>query len=108
MRELMERVRRIVLDSDARLDECIMWSTATFTYRGAPVASVFQRGSMYATLVFHKAELLPVRFEHLDWAPHRARSMQIVSIAEAEWRREEIAQVIAAWIEWHSEASGPA
>lgn len=100
MQEVIERVRRIVLVSDSRIDECIRWSTPTFTYKGRAMASFYPKGSMYATLIFHKAGLLPQRFPHLEFAPRDARAMHVISIAEAELLRDEIGQIVSSWIRW--------
>lgn len=53
MREVVQRVREIVLATDDRIDECIKWSYPTFMYRG-PLATFHSRATHHASLQFHR------------------------------------------------------
>ncbi|WP_062378926.1 DUF1801 domain-containing protein [Demequina pelophila] len=97
MREVVERVRRIMLNADDRVEECIKWQAPTFTYRGN-IASFYPKAKNHATLMFHQGALIPGTFPHLLGAGDTSRSMQFVSIAEAEERREELTAIVKAWI----------
>src|SRR3990172_2839163 len=34
MKDVVQRVREIILAADPRIDECVKWQTPTFTYKG--------------------------------------------------------------------------
>ena len=42
MKDVVQRLREIVLDADPRVDECIKWQAPTFTYKGN-IASFFPK-----------------------------------------------------------------
>lgn len=100
----MQRIRQIILASDDRVTETIKWSTPTFVYKGN-IASFFPKSTLYATLMFHHGALIPGHFPSLIGQGTDARAMKIVSIAEAEERRDEINAIIQAWITWKDLAS---
>jgi|SRR5690554_7314904 len=99
LKDVVQRLRRIILASDDRITECIKWDTPTFTYKGN-LASVFPNSTHYAALMFHHGALIPGRFPSLIGHGSEARVMKVVSIAEAEDRRDEINAIVSAWIEW--------
>ena len=103
MRDVVERVRRIMLHADDRVTECIKWQAPTFTYKGN-IASFFPKASRHATLMFHQGGLIPGDFPHLTGDGKEARSMTFVSIAEAEERRDELTAIVRAWIEQRDRA----
>ncbi|WP_296666481.1 DUF1801 domain-containing protein [Demequina sp.] len=97
MKDVVERVRRIVLHADDRMGECIKWQSPTFVYKGN-LASFFPKATQHATLMFHHGALIPGRFPHLVGDGKEGRSMSFVSIAEAEERRDELCEIVSAWI----------
>ncbi|MFW2513282.1 DUF1801 domain-containing protein [Demequina sp. SO4-13] len=99
MRDVVQRIRQVILSSDDRVTECLKWDTPTFTYKGN-IASFFPKSTQHATLMFHQGGLIPGTFPHLIGQGTVARAMKIVSIAEAEERRDEINSLVQAWIEW--------
>lgn len=99
MRDVVQRVRLIMLASDERLDECIKWKTPTFTYKGN-LASFFPNSTVHATLMFHHGALIPGRYPHLEGSGKEARVMRIASIAEAEHYRDELGAIVHSWITW--------
>ncbi|WP_084077625.1 DUF1801 domain-containing protein [Demequina sp. NBRC 110057] len=103
MKDVVQHLRWILLAADDRVEEKIKWETPTFSYRG-DIASFYPQGSMAAVLVFHKAGLLPVTFPGLEPAPRDGRVMRIISIAEAEDRRDTIEDIVRAWIAWRNGA----
>ncbi|WP_431308394.1 DUF1801 domain-containing protein [Demequina litorisediminis] len=103
MKDVVQHLRWILLASDDRVEESIKWSTPTFSYRG-DIASFYPQGSMAAVLVFHRAGLLPTTFPGLEPAPRDGRVMRIISIAEAEDRRDTIEDIVHAWIDWRDGA----
>lgn len=101
MRDVVERLRRIILASDDRISEQIKWETPTFTYKGN-LASVFPNSTHFATLMFHQGALIPGHFPHLTGNGPQARAIKVVSIAEAEDRRDELTAIVQAWIAWRN------
>lgn len=97
MRDVVERVRAIMLQSDDRLTEIIKWKTPTFVYKGY-LASFYPKSLNHATLMFHTGTKIPGAFPHLESAGPEARAMRVVSIAEAEERRDELTAIVRAWI----------
>ena len=105
MKVVVERVRRILLTADDRIEECVKWQAPTFTYRGN-LASFFPKSKDHATLMFHQGALIPGRYPHLLGSGREARSMQFVSIHEAEERRDELTAIVKAWIALRDEQAG--
>ncbi|WP_297081845.1 DUF1801 domain-containing protein [uncultured Demequina sp.] len=103
MKDVVQRIRQIILASDDRIEECIKWQTPTFTYKGN-LASFFPKSTHHATLMFHQGALIPGHFPHLEGGGKEGRAMKIVSIAEAEERRDELNAIIQAWIAWKDAA----
>ncbi|MDN4478845.1 DUF1801 domain-containing protein [Demequina lignilytica] len=97
MKDVVERVRRIMLHADDRVDECIKWQAPTFTYKGN-IASFFPKATRHASLMFHQGALIPGTFPHLLGDGKEGRSMTFISIAEAEERRDELTAIVQAWI----------
>lgn len=97
MRDVVERVRQILLQSDDRLAECIKWQTPTFVYKGY-LASFYPKSESMTTLVFHAGRAIPGTFPHLEGAGKDGLAMHIVSIAEAEDRRDELERIVASWV----------
>src|SRR6478735_189279 len=97
MRDVVQRVRHIMLQSDERLTECIKWQTPTFAYKGF-LASFFPKPETMTTLVFHAGRAIPGDFPNLEPSGKESLAMHVVSIAGAEERRDELEQIVAAWI----------
>lgn len=103
MRDVVQRIRSIILASDDRIGECIKWATPTFTYEG-DLVSFFPKSTHHATLMFHQGAKIPGNFPHLEGSGKDGRVMRIVSLAEAEERRDEINAIVASWISWRDAA----
>jgi len=97
MKEVVQRIRHIILATDDRITECIKWQAPTFVYEGN-LASFYPKSMNHATLMFHEGGSIPGDFPHLQGQGTQARAMKMVSIAEAEERRDELAAIIQAWI----------
>lgn len=97
MRDVVQRVRHILLQSDDRLTECVKWQTPTFVYKGY-LASFYPKPETMTTLVFHAGRSIPGEFQHLESSGKDSLAMHVVSIAEAEERRDELERIVASWI----------
>ncbi|WP_062211597.1 DUF1801 domain-containing protein [Demequina oxidasica] len=103
MKEVVQRIRHMILATDDRITEEIKWQAPTFIYQGN-LASFYPKSMNYATLMFHQGALIPGKFPHLQGQGTEARAMKIVSIAEAEERRDELEEIIRAWIALREES----
>lgn len=98
-RDVVMRVRLIVLDADERIAEKIKWNTPTFQYKG-DMASFFPLSMDHATLVFHQGRHIPGTYKHLVPDGDHAAVFRVTSFEEAEERREELERIVGAWIQW--------
>lgn len=103
MKEVVQRIRHIILATDDRISECVKWQAPTFVYEGN-LASFYPKSMNYATLMFHQGARIPGKFPNLQGLGTEARAMKIVSIAEAEERRDELEEIIRAWIALREES----
>ncbi|MEW5851684.1 MAG: DUF1801 domain-containing protein [Myxococcota bacterium] len=104
LKDAMLRVREIILDADARMDECIKWQTPTFTFNGN-LASFNPRSKAHVSLLFHTGAKIPGHHPGLEGGGDTARYMRIQDVADAEKRRGELAAVVASWCGLHAEGA---
>jgi hypothetical protein len=106
MKDVVQRVRALVLGADARIEECIKWQAPTFTYRGN-LASFFPKSKHHASLMFHLGAKIPGKHPRLEGSGDTGRVMKIGSVAEANAAKKEIEAIVKAWCAWRSEGEGP-
>jgi hypothetical protein len=99
MKDVVQRMREILLDADPRVDECIKWQAPTFTYKGN-IASFFPKSKQHASLMFHQGAKIPGTFPRLEGGGDTGRFMKIADLAEAEAARDELQSVVRAWCDW--------
>jgi hypothetical protein len=99
MKDVVQRVREIVLDADPRVDECIKWQAPTFTYKGN-IASFFPKSKQHASLMFHQGAMIPGTFPRFEGGGDTGRFMKIADLEEAEAARDELQAVVRAWCDW--------
>lgn len=95
-KEVVARVREIVLDADPRITETIKWSTPTFVYRGN-LMSFQPRAKQFASLLFHEGASIPGNYPRLQGGGDHARYMQITDLADAEATADELRSIVRAW-----------
>jgi uncharacterized protein YdhG (YjbR/CyaY superfamily) len=106
MKAVVQRIRTIVLDADARMDECIKWQAPTFTYRGN-LASFYPKSRQHASLMFHQGAHIPGTHARLEGSGDTSRVLKIGSVAEADAARPDIERIVRAWCDWRDdEAAG--
>jgi len=86
MKDVVMRIREIVLGADRRIDECIKWQAPTFTYEGN-LASFFPKSKQHASLMFHLGARIPGSHKRLEGTGNTSRVMKIDSVAEANRAR---------------------
>src|SRR5262245_62356896 len=101
MKDVVQRIREIVLGADARMEECIKWQAPTFTYRGN-LASFYPKSKQHAGLMFHLGAQIPGEHPRLEGSGTTSRAMKIGSLAEADEARPEIERIVRAWCEWRA------
>jgi hypothetical protein len=96
MKEGVQRVREIILDADPRMDECIKWSTPTFTYKGN-LASFNPKSKAHVSVLFHSGASIPGDFPRLEGTGDAARTMKLADRADIEVAKPEIEAIVNAW-----------
>ncbi|MBI2378068.1 MAG: DUF1801 domain-containing protein [Deltaproteobacteria bacterium] len=99
MKEVVRRIREIVLGADARIGECIKWQAPTFAYRGN-LASFFPKSKAHASLMFHVGAKIPGTHPRLEGTGATSRVLKIGSVQEADAARGDIERIVRAWCEW--------
>ena len=83
LQDAMLRVREIILDADARIDETIKWQSPTFTFQGN-IASFNPRSKSHVSLMFHTGAHIPGDHPRLEGGGGTARYMRIADLRDAE------------------------
>ncbi len=106
MKEVVQRVRAIILAADARIEECIKWQAPTFTYKGN-LASFFPKSKQHASLMFHQGASIPGRHPRLEGAAEGGgRTLKVASVADANAARRDIENIVRAWCDWRDADDG--
>ena len=103
MKDVVQRVRELVLEGDERIEECIKWQAPTFTYRGN-LASFFPKSKQHASLMFHLGAKIPGKFPRLEGTGDTSRVLKLASVAEANAAKGELQRLVKAWCAWRDEA----
>jgi hypothetical protein len=106
MKDVVLRVRELILEADPRIEECIKWQAPTFTYRGN-LASFFPKSKAHASLMFHQGASIPGAHPRLEGTAAAGRTMKFGSVAEATAARADLRRVVKAWCDWR-DAEGDA
>jgi hypothetical protein len=104
MKEVVRRVRDIILHSDQRIAESIEWQAPTFSYRGN-LASFFPHSKKHASLMVHRGAEIPGHHPRLEGSGDTGRVMKIASVAEANAAKDDLQHLVRSWCDWR-EAEG--
>jgi hypothetical protein len=105
-KEVVQRIRAIVLATDPRIEEFIKWETPTFTYRG-DLASFYPRSRRHATLMFYEGARIPGPHPRLQGTDGATRVIKIASVADANSAGPDIQRIVKAWCAWRdADAAG--
>jgi hypothetical protein len=104
MKDVVQRMRAIILDADPRISECIKWQAPTFTYLGN-LASFYPKSGQHASLMFHTGAHIPGRHSRLEGSGGTSRVLKIGSVAEANAARPDIERIVGAWCAWREAES---
>jgi uncharacterized protein YdhG (YjbR/CyaY superfamily) len=105
MKDVVQRIRAIILSADARIQECIKWQAPTFTYRGN-LASFYPKSKQHASLMFHVGAQIPGKHPRLEGAGTTSRVMKIGSVEEANAARRDLERIVKAWCDWRAAGDG--
>ena len=110
MKDVVLRMRDIILGADPRVGECIKWQAPTFTYEGN-LASFYPKSKQHASLMFHVGARIPGRHPRLEGSGDTSRVMKIGSVVEANAARKDLERIVRAWCDWREServtTSGP-
>lgn len=99
MKEVVQKIRALVLAADPRIEECIKWQAPTFMYRGN-LASFFPKSKQHASLMFHVGAKIPGKHSRLEGTGGTSRVMKLGSVTEAGAAKSDIARLVRAWCDW--------
>lgn len=105
MKDVVLRVRDIILDADPRIGECIKWQAPTFTFEGN-LASFFPKSKQHASLMFHLGANIPGDHPRLEGSGDTARVMKLASVAGANAARRDLERLVRAWCDWRTSLAG--
>ncbi len=96
LKDVVLRMRDIVLGADRRVGECIKWQAPTFTYRGN-LATFFPKSKRHASLMFHTGAVIPGKHPILVGGGDSSRVVKIGSLGEAESAKRDLERLVVAW-----------
>ena len=97
-KDLVDAVRRAVLDADPRVTETIKWSAPTFVYRGN-IASFFPKSKAHVSLMFHTGASLPDPHGVLEGEGDVSRVAKVLDADDLERKKPALQELVRAWIE---------
>ena len=90
------KVRKIILAADKRMDECIKWSSPTFTFEGN-LASFNPRTKKHVSLMFHTGAQIPGKHPKLQGGGDTSRYMTFQDMKEVDSSKKDLQAVVRAW-----------
>jgi hypothetical protein len=99
MKDVVRRVREIIIHSDHRIVERVDGESPTFSYRGNLV-SIFPHSKKHASLMFERGAEIPGHHPRLEGEGDTGRVMKIASMAEANAAKEDLQHLVRSWCDW--------
>jgi hypothetical protein len=96
-KELVQAVRSLILDTDDRITETIMWQAPTFAYKGN-IASFYPKATKHVSLMFHTGARLPDPARLLVGTGDTTRVAKIADSADLTAKSDALQGLIRAWI----------
>lgn len=94
----IQEVRKIILETDPRIEETIKWKSPTFMYKGN-IASYFFNAKKFVSLMFHKGALIPDASGLLEGDGKESRVARFHSLEDIGEKKEALQAIIRAWIQ---------
>jgi hypothetical protein len=99
MKDVVRRVREIILRADPRIEESLEGNSPTFSYRGTLV-SIFPESKKHASLMIPQGGEIPGHHPRLEGSEGTRRVMKIASPSEANAARDDLQHLVRAWCDW--------
>jgi hypothetical protein len=100
-KELVQAVRRIILDADPRVTETIKWKSPTFMYKGN-LASFYPKSTKHVSLMFHTGAALPDPTGLLEGEGDTSRVARFLDEFDLAAKEAALRGLVAAWIDLKS------
>jgi hypothetical protein len=97
-KDLMQAVRKAVMEADPRVTETIKWKSPTFMFNGN-IASINPQAKSHVSRMFHTGASIPGDFPSLTGGGETARYMRFDDEADCAAKIDELQSVIRAWCE---------
>ena len=97
-KDLVQAVRRVILEADPRISETIKWQAPTFMYKGN-LASFYPHSTKHVSLMFHTGASLPDPTGLLEGEGETSRVAKFRDEADLESKTEALRGLVAAWVE---------
>ncbi len=97
-KELVQAVRRIILDADPRMTETIKWKSPTFMFKGN-LASFYPRSTQHVSLMFHTGAALPDPTGLLEGEGDTSRVARFLDETDLAAKEAALRGLVAAWID---------
>jgi hypothetical protein len=102
MRDVVRRVREIILRADPRIEEGLEGNAPAFSYRGT-LASIFPESKKHASLMVARGAEIPGHHPRLEGSNDPARVMKIQDMSDANAARDDLQHLVRAWCDWRDE-----
>jgi uncharacterized protein YdeI (YjbR/CyaY-like superfamily) len=102
MTDEINAVRKIILETDDRLEEAIKWSSPTFMYKGN-IASFFMNAKKFVSLMFHKGSLIKDPSGLLEGEGKEGRVARFEDMADIGQKKTALQKVFREWIRMQEE-----
>ncbi len=97
-KELVQAVRRVILDADPRMTESIKWKAPTFIYKGN-LASFYPKSAQHVSLMFHTGATLPDPTGLLEGEGSTSRVARFLDETDLAAKSAALRGLVAAWID---------
>jgi hypothetical protein len=96
LKDVMLRVRSIILNVDSRVGETIKWKSPTFVFEGN-MASIDPRTKKHVNLMFHLGASLPGKHPQLEGGGGTVRYMRFADYDEVKAKQRDLKAAVRAW-----------
>jgi hypothetical protein len=96
-KDLVEAVRRVVLDADDHVTETIKWQSPTFIFQGN-IASFFPNSKTHVSLMFHTGAALPDPHGLLEGEGDVSRVARFIDADDLERKKPALQDLVRAWV----------
>jgi hypothetical protein len=99
MKDVVRRIREIILRADPRIEEGLEGNAPVFSYRGT-LASIFPESKKHASLMVARGAEIPGHHPRLEGSNDPARVMKIHDMSDANAARDDLQHLVRAWCDW--------